>query len=102
MVLSIALPLAIALSIMVLRLPPVYIAKGELEINPPAIDPQLSALMTHEPGSHDASILPTYVPNHEAWLRSKWLAQKVVNDLSIAEEMAQYQIQLSSLFGRST
>ena len=91
MVLSIAMPIAITLSILVLRLPPVYMAKSEIEINPPTIDPELSALMTHEPGRHDPSITASYVPNHEAWLRSKGLAQKVVTDPSIAAEMAQYQ-----------
>ena len=74
MVLLIAVPLAIASSILVLRLPPVYVAKGEIEINPPSIDPVLSALMTHEPGRHDPSATASYVPNHEAWLRSKGLA----------------------------
>ena len=84
MVLVIAVPMAIASSILVLRLPPVYQAKGEIEINPPAIDPVLSALMTHEPGRHDPAATASYVPNHEAWLRSKGLAQKVVNDPSLA------------------
>ncbi len=90
MVLSIAVPLAIALSILVLRLPPVYMAKGEVEINPPAIDPELSALMTHETGRHDPSVTSSYVPNQEARLRSKGLAQKVVNDQSIAADMAKF------------
>src|SRR5450432_4026857 len=53
MVLLIAVPLAIACSILVLKLPPVYMAKAEIEINPPGIDPELSALLTHEPGHRD-------------------------------------------------
>ena len=80
----IAVPLAIASSILVLGFRRCYVAKGEIEINPPAIDPVLSALMTHEPGRHDPAATASYVPNHEAWLRSKGLAQKVVNDPSIA------------------
>ncbi len=90
MVLSIAVPLAIASSILVLRLPPIYMAKGEVEINPPAIDPELSALMTHDTGRHDPSVTSSYVPNQEAKLRSKGLAQKVVSDPSIAADMAKY------------
>ena len=90
MVLLIAVPMAILSSILVLRLPPVYLAKGEIEINPLLIDPQLSALMTHEPGQHDPATTAGYVSKHEAWLRSKWLSQKVVNDPSIASGMAQY------------
>src|ERR1700722_15979533 len=87
MVLLIAVLLAILFFILVLRLPPVYLAKDEIEIIPPLIDPQLSALMTHKTGRHDPATTAAYVSNHEAWLRSKWLAQKVVNDPSIASEM---------------
>ena len=98
MVLLIAVPLAIASSIVVLKLPPVYMAKAEIEINPPGIDPELSALLTHEPGHRDPSITANYVPNHEAWLRSKWLAQKVVDDASLASEVAQYADPALELF----
>jgi polysaccharide biosynthesis transport protein len=98
MVLLIAVPLAILFFILVLRLPPVYLAKGEIEINPPLIDPQLSALMTHETGRHDPATTAAYVSNHEAWLRSKWLAQKVVNDPSITSGMAQYADPVFELF----
>ena len=66
MVLMIAVPMAIASSILMLRLPSVYLARGEIEINPPVIDPVLSALMSHETGRHDPSATASYVPNHEA------------------------------------
>ena len=102
MVLAIAVPLAITSSILVLRLPPVYMAKAEIEINPPAIDPELSTLVTHEPGRHDPSVTASYVPNHEARLRSKGLAEKVVNDPSIAAEMASTPTRPSSSSSRST
>ena len=98
MVLMIAVPMAIASSILVLRLPSVYLARGEIEINPPTIDPVLSALMTHEPGRHDPAATASYVPNHEAWLRSKGLAQKVVNDPSLAIPIAQYADPAFELF----
>ena len=90
MVLLIAVPLTILFFILVLRLPLVYLAKGEIEIKPPLIDPQLSVLMTHEMGRHDPATIATCVFNHDAWLRSKWLAQKVVSDPSITSGMAQY------------
>jgi succinoglycan biosynthesis transport protein ExoP len=90
MVLAIAVPLAITGSILVLKLPPVYLAKGEIEINPPAIDPELSALMTHEPGRHDPSVTASYVPNQEARLRSRGLAQEVVGDPVISRELEQF------------
>ena len=98
MVLSIAVPLAIGSSILVLKLPPVYVAKGEIEINPPAVDPELSALMTHEPGHHDPSVTASYVPNQEARLRSKGLAQEVVSDPAIANELVQFSDPASELF----
>jgi polysaccharide biosynthesis transport protein len=98
MVLSIAVPLAISSSILVLKLPPVYQAKGEIEINPPAIDPELSALMTHEPGRHDPSVTASYVPNMEARLRSKGLAQEVVSDRSIEADLVQWSDPAFELF----
>jgi len=98
MVLAVAVPLAIASSIMVLKLPPVYMAKAEIEINPPEIDPALSTLVSHDPGQHDPSSTASYVPNHEAWLRSKWLAERVVSDQSISAEMSQYDDPAFELF----
>ena len=53
MVLAVAVPMAIVSSIMVFRLPPVYVVKAEIEINPPQIDPTLSALLSHEIGRSD-------------------------------------------------
>jgi len=98
MVLVIAVPLAIMASVLVLKLPPVYLARAEIEINPPTIDPELSALMTHDTGRHDPSVTANYVPNHEAWLRSKWLAQKVVDDPTLVSEMARYADPAFELF----
>ena len=57
--------------------------------------------MTHEPGRHDPSVTASYVPNHEAWLRSKGLAQKVVSDPSIAAELASTPTLPSSSSSRS-
>ena len=56
MVLAIAVPLADPSVDLVLKLPPVYMAKAEIEINPPGIDPELSALVTHDPGRRDPSV----------------------------------------------
>jgi capsular exopolysaccharide synthesis family protein len=98
MVLATAVPLAITSSILVLKLPPVYLAKAEIEINPPEIDPALSTLVTHDPGRREASSAASYVPNHEAWLRSKWLALRVVEDPSITAEMNQYEDPAFELF----
>jgi capsular exopolysaccharide synthesis family protein len=97
-VVAVGVPLAIASSIVVLKLPPVYVAKAEIEINPPEIDPALSTLVSHDPAHRDGSNLLNYVPNHEAWLKSKWLAVRVVEDASIAGELTQYEDPAFELF----
>ena len=71
-VLALAVPLAIAVSIYVLRLPPVYLAKAEIEIHPPEYDPVLSTLVSHDIGRRDPTSQERYVPNRAAQLRSKW------------------------------
>jgi len=98
MVLAIAVPLAIASSIVVLKLPPVYLAKAEIEINAPEIDQVLSTLVSHDPGRRDPSSAANYVTNREAWLRSKWLAERVVSDPSISADMDQYADPAFELF----
>jgi succinoglycan biosynthesis transport protein ExoP len=90
MVLAVAVPLAVACSIVVLKLPSVYLAKAEIEIYPPEIDSGLSALMTHDPGRHDPSSGSNYVANHEILLRSGKLAEEVMRDPTIAPVAAQY------------
>ena len=98
MVLAVAMPLAIASSIAVLRMPLVYLCKAEIEINPPEVDPVFSTLVSHELGRRDPSSLANYVPNQEARLRSKWLAELVVNDPAIYAELSQYADPASELF----
>jgi capsular exopolysaccharide synthesis family protein len=98
MVLAIAVPLAISSSIVVLRLPPVYLVKAEIEINPPEVPPELSTLVSHELGRRDPSSQASYVPNHEVWLRNKWLAELVVNNSAIAPELTQYVDPAAELF----
>ena len=47
-VLAVAVPLAITTSILVLRQPPVYVAKVEIEIKPPELDQWLTTLVATE------------------------------------------------------
>src|SRR5271170_8056183 len=98
MVLAVALPLAIATSIMVLRLPEVYLVRAEIEINPPQIDPLLSTLVSHEIGRTDPAAQASYIPNREARLRSKELAQKVVSNPMIVPAVSQYADPVLELF----
>jgi polysaccharide biosynthesis transport protein len=90
MVLAIAVPLGIGASMLVLKLPPVYLARAEIEINPPEIDQVLSALVNHDIGRRDPTNAANYVPNGEARLRSKGLHERVVADEAIAPDAAQY------------
>jgi capsular exopolysaccharide synthesis family protein len=91
-ILAVAVPLAIAGSIGVLRLPPVYLAKAEIEIHPPEYDPALSTLVSHVIGQRDHASQERYVPNRAAQLRSHRLAEIVVNDPSIAQELSQQYV----------
>jgi len=90
MVLAISVPLAIGGAILVLKMPPVYLAKTDIEINPPEIDPALSALVTHDVWRRDSLSAAQYVPNRETWLRGRRLHEQVVNDPSILPEASQY------------
>jgi capsular exopolysaccharide synthesis family protein len=90
LVLAVAVPMAVTSAIMVLKMPPVYMAKAEIEINPPEVDSGLSALVTHDPGRRDPASSSNYVSNHEAWLRTKWLAEEVMRDQSIAADAGQH------------
>jgi capsular exopolysaccharide synthesis family protein len=98
MVLAVAVPLAIASSIVVLKLPPVYQAKAEIEINAPEINPVLSTLVSHEIGRQDATSAAQYVPNHAARLQTRWLADLVVNSPDIAPQVSQYADPALELF----
>ena len=58
----------------------------------------LSTLVSHDVGRRDPSSTANYVPNREAWLKSKWLAERVVSDPSIAAEVSQYADPAFELF----
>jgi polysaccharide biosynthesis transport protein len=90
MVLAVSVPLAIAASIVVLKLPPVYLAKAEIEINPPEIDQVLSTLVTHDIGRRDSSSSASYVPNREARLKSRGLLETVLRDPAFVADTNQY------------
>jgi succinoglycan biosynthesis transport protein ExoP len=98
MVLSIGVPLSIGAAILVLKMPPVYLAKTEIKIDPPEIDPALSALVTHDVARRDSSSVALYVPNHEAMLRGKSLHERVVSDPSIVPDASQYADPAAELF----
>jgi polysaccharide biosynthesis transport protein len=98
LVLAVAVPLAIGSSIFVLKLPPVYQAKAEIEINPPEIDPVLSTLVSHEIGRSDSASTAQFVPNRAARLQSRWLAELVFVDSEFSQEVSQYADPALELF----
>src|SRR5579883_3424178 len=97
-VLAVAIPLAILGSILVLRLPPVYLVKAEIEINPPEYDAALATLVSHELGRRDPASQERYVPNRAAQLRSRELAERVVRDPALEPELSQYEDPAVELF----
>jgi hypothetical protein len=69
-VLAIAVPIAILGCIYVLHMPPVYLVKAEIEINPPEYDPALATLVSRDIGRRDGGSQERYIPNRAAMLKS--------------------------------
>ena len=98
LVMAIAVPLSIVGCIYVLRMPPVFIVKAEIEINPPEYDPALATLVSRDIGRHDPGTQERYIPNRAAQLKSSRLLDRVVNDSSLVSELSQYEDPASELF----
>ncbi|MGE3819517.1 MAG: GumC family protein [Isosphaeraceae bacterium] len=79
-VLMVAVPLAVAATVWVLRMPAVYQAEAMVLIEPPQIDPVLSTLVSRDVGQPNRDVTDRYLPNRVAQLKSKALAERVVND----------------------
>jgi capsular exopolysaccharide synthesis family protein len=98
MVLAIAVPVASLASIYVLRMPPIYLVRTEIEINAPDYDPALSALVSHDVGRNDAGSQERYIPAKAAKLKSNGLHEKVIRHPSIAPQVTQYEDPATELF----
>ena len=98
MILAIAVPMAIVTCIYILRLPPVYLVKAEIEINAPDYDPMLSTLVSHDIGRRDSGSQERYIPNRAARLKSRRLQELVVSDVSLAAQLGQYEDPAAELF----
>ncbi|GAC1468238.1 MAG: hypothetical protein NVSMB9_10710 [Isosphaeraceae bacterium] len=79
LVLLVGVPMSVAASVWAVRQPSVYRASAQIQIEPPQFDPVLSTLVSHEVGRHDPEAMDKYLPNRVAYLKSKSLAQEVVN-----------------------
>jgi succinoglycan biosynthesis transport protein ExoP len=80
LVLAISVPLGVAITVWSVRQPSIYRATAQIFIEPPQYDPVLSTFVAHEVGQRDPDASEKYLPNRVAQLRSKVLAEQVVND----------------------
>jgi capsular exopolysaccharide synthesis family protein len=80
LVLAVGVPLSVLAAVWAVRQPPVYRASAQIFIEPPQYDPVLSTLVHHDLGRRDAEATALYLPNMVARLKTKPLAQQVVND----------------------
>lgn len=80
LVLAVGVPLSVLGAILTLRQAAIYRVTAEISIEPPRFDPALATLVTHDVARRDIDAIEKYVPNRLAQLRSKSLAERVVND----------------------
>ncbi len=80
LVLMVGVPLSTLVALFVVRQPAYYQASAMILIEPPQYDPVLSGLVSHDVGRSDREVNDKYLPNRVAYLKSKALAQQVVND----------------------
>ena len=81
--LAVAIPIATAGTLYVLRMPPVYLVTARIEVKPPKVDPVVRDLITRGGMGHGEAADEKYVPNTMAMLNSKSLAEEVVNDRAL-------------------
>ena len=80
LVLTVGVPLSVAASVWVVRQPSIYKASTQIVIEPLSYDPVLSTLVSKDLGRHEPEDNETFIPNRIARLKSKALAEQVVND----------------------
>lgn len=84
LVLAVAVPLAIGSSVVVVKMPSVYRAAAQFQIEAPDFDPILATLVSHEVGRNNSSSKETYVPTKLAQLKDKTLIEKVLSNPEFA------------------
>jgi capsular exopolysaccharide synthesis family protein len=85
LVLAVGVPLSLLVAVVVLRQKSVYRAMAEITIDPPQFDPMLTTLVSHPIGSRDPDFSQKYVPDKIALLRSRALAEQVLNEPALAQ-----------------
>jgi len=82
-VLAIGVPLSVMSGILIAFQPNIYSAQAQIVIEPPHFDPVLSSLVSREVGHQSPEAKETYAPNRIAMLRTRKIAELVVNDPSL-------------------
>ena len=80
LILAVAIPIATAGTLFVLRLQPVYSVTASIEIKPPRVDPIITGILSNNDSVRGDVTDEKYIPDTIALLKSKILAQDVVND----------------------
>lgn len=80
MVIVVGVPLSVAASVWAVRLPPVYQAATQIKIEPPQYDSVVVTMVSDKIGRNVAETTDRYLPNLVNFLKSKALAEEVVND----------------------
>jgi polysaccharide biosynthesis transport protein len=80
LVLLVGVPLSVLATIYILHMPAVYEAEATILIVPPQPDPVLSTLLSKDIAPRERETNDRYLPNRVAQLKSKLLAERVLND----------------------
>ena len=102
MVLAVAVPLAVLGCIYSLRLPSVFRAKAEIEINAPDYDPVLSTLVSHDIGRRDPGNQERYPLTRAGRLKNTRLQEKVVAARDLGADLSQFEDPVADLFASLT
>jgi capsular exopolysaccharide synthesis family protein len=87
LVLAVGVPLGVGGAVLVVKMPAVYRATAQIQIEPPEYDQVLETLVSHNSGHRDPNAAETYVANKLALLRSKTLAEQVVTSPDFAQPL---------------
>ena len=83
LVLAVAIPIATAGTLYVLRMQPIYSVSATIEIKPPRVDPLIQGLISRGEASRGEATDEKYIPDTLAMLKSKGLAEEVLHDKAL-------------------
>src|SRR5262245_8235149 len=84
LVLAVAIPLSIGAAVVTVKMPSVYRAVAQIQIEAPEFDPMLAVLVSREVGQKESGSKETYVPTKLAQLKSKTLIEHVLSNPEFA------------------